>query len=850
MLQAPSAESKQSDAVRSAVAPEREHLLHPRYADHHEWQNASGGSAGNGDARQGRTHLHSAIGNQAILRLLSQRAPALQTKLTVNQPGDQYEQEADRVADQVMRMPEPSVALSTSHVPEEHVQRKCDCGGSSDAGTCAACADEKKLQRSAEGPSPSPEAPAIVRDVIHSMGHPLDPATRAFYESRFGYDFGKVSIHDDPRAAQANRRVSARAFTVGNHIAFADTQYSPTTAAGRHLIAHELAHVVQQGSGGMWPIQRDTSTPDPSPQAAAAEEQNETPASRPEPPAAPPSGRSGQVKRVVLAETGIIMFETADKSYLYELDSWNIPEGSYTARVSIEKRTVVFNFSGQIEGGELFRFSYTVNDGQKDPASLLRGQNTVTVEVVPDIDVDPESEAERKSVACLLPLTPKTLFKGDKIKPALQLFPPIRKNVEWSLGTIPLGWFGWVTVDLKAGVTASGQLNAGYTDGRLTDICLFKKVDQDTYQGSARFNVAAAISPSLSAKAGLEASAHYVGLLHLASIKGALDARAKGELSGAIDSDLKIAYKKSTGKFSFVSDTLLTGAASMNFTLTAEAGLKIAWKKVWSEKWDLVDRDFGIGWQGGLRLGTDTKPRFDFGTIGVLADGPTPPTVHLDQAEAADPLAEAEVDVDNITETVLAEREGEERTPLGLDENDPLPWVWYKPLDIYPRTLAIPRAISPAELDRDDGPTPVTFPFDRENITIDIGVRDSNWPFGPAGGRGKVFQYDPHDPGDKNKDWLRDRFNNNLLAAGETLRGNGFDLDHVHEKQFGGEDAFDNLWPADYQENQLAGGLHHRHLERYRDTFSGRPPAQGGGGIEGRYFEIVEVKRASEETDR
>jgi hypothetical protein len=124
-------------------------------------------------------------------------APAIQTKLAINKPGDQYEQEADRVADQVMRMPDPTHAdtppLSKSGAPT--LQRKCDCGGSCEE--CKQAQDSPShglIQRKPQSESTSApaEAPPIVHEVLRSPGQPLDPATRAFMEPRFGHDFSHI----------------------------------------------------------------------------------------------------------------------------------------------------------------------------------------------------------------------------------------------------------------------------------------------------------------------------------------------------------------------------------------------------------------------------------------------------------------------------------------------------------------------------------------------------------------------------------------------------------------------------------------------------------------------------------
>jgi hypothetical protein len=82
--------------------------------------------------------------------------------------------------------------------------------------------------------------------VLHSPGHPLDSATRAFFQPRFGHDFARVRVHADDEAARSARASGALAYTVGNHIVFGHGQYAPETPAGKRLLAHELTHTLQQ----------------------------------------------------------------------------------------------------------------------------------------------------------------------------------------------------------------------------------------------------------------------------------------------------------------------------------------------------------------------------------------------------------------------------------------------------------------------------------------------------------------------------------------------------------------------------------------------------------------------------
>jgi hypothetical protein len=191
------------------------------------------------DVRKASLHplleLQHTVGNQAVLQLL--RSGVIQAKLTINQPGDPYELEADRIADQVLATPaHPAV----SGAPP-------------------------RIQRFAgQPPGQAHAAPASVDQTLASPGSPLGPALRQNMEQRFGHDFSRVRVHSGKVADQSARDVNAHAYTVGHNIVFGTDRFAPETREGRRLIAHELAHVVQQ-AGAPGAIQR---TPrDPSTQA-------------------------------------------------------------------------------------------------------------------------------------------------------------------------------------------------------------------------------------------------------------------------------------------------------------------------------------------------------------------------------------------------------------------------------------------------------------------------------------------------------------------------------------------------------------------------------------------------------
>ncbi len=121
----------------------------------------------------------------------------------------------------------------------------CSCGKSAAGGECEACR-RRRLQRQAARPGARDIAPPSVQRVLASSGQALDAATRTTLGPRLGHDLRDVRIHADAAAAESAAAVGARAWTVGTHIAFAAGAYAPRSLAGRHLLAHELTHAVQQ----------------------------------------------------------------------------------------------------------------------------------------------------------------------------------------------------------------------------------------------------------------------------------------------------------------------------------------------------------------------------------------------------------------------------------------------------------------------------------------------------------------------------------------------------------------------------------------------------------------------------
>src|SRR5829696_1243776 len=203
------------------------------------------------------------IGDQAVHRLMHSaegfdftKISILQPNLKVSKSGDAYEQEADRVAEQVLSMPMSDSIAPKNTSKERGIDRKCSA--------CEMAKGDKEDEKLDVNRKPSSTSSlettnkiANKINMIHSdAGMPLDLVIRRFMEPRIGHDFSKVRIHIDSKAAESARLVGAQAYTVGSDIVFGLGQFSPHTSYGRRLLAHELTHVVQQFKGITQGIQR------------------------------------------------------------------------------------------------------------------------------------------------------------------------------------------------------------------------------------------------------------------------------------------------------------------------------------------------------------------------------------------------------------------------------------------------------------------------------------------------------------------------------------------------------------------------------------------------------------------
>ncbi len=232
------------------------------------------------------------IGNQAVGRFI--KSGALQGKFRIGKADDIYEKEADIAAKQVMsdiNMPDglsPQVHKDLAGQPA--LKRSCNCGGQSRSdenqevrrlpalslspiedsivaraidpndladsqpveeilGAVQRKATYGALPQAATQPTAAPDLSQSIDGVCRSSGQPLPSESRQFMERRFGHSFGAVRIHADQIAGDLAHQLQARAFTTGNHVFFAPGEFQPDRTSGKHLLAHELAHVVQQSKG-------------------------------------------------------------------------------------------------------------------------------------------------------------------------------------------------------------------------------------------------------------------------------------------------------------------------------------------------------------------------------------------------------------------------------------------------------------------------------------------------------------------------------------------------------------------------------------------------------------------------
>ena len=775
----------------------------------------------------------------------------IQAKLTVGAVDDPLEREADRVADLVMRMPAaPGAVAGGLPRASAALRRKC--------ASCARDEEERVRPKSVLPPGHLPAeavAPPSVAAALAGPGQMLDGPTRAFFEPRFGRALDDVRVHTAAAEARSASAIGGRAYTARNHIVFAPGEFAPGTARGRSLLAHELAHVVQQTGDGRpaaAPTVRRQAAPTPAPAAGASP--GETPPPRAEL-EQPPHGATGQmlppssgpapgVQRLVFSCADMrLRVEAGSVATTYTLETCSLPIGSYEASVKIDGDDFNLKLPQSVLKSQRFDFSYRVRPGQENPATLLTGQASVHVDVVEHMPPPRTVPPVPPQPACVIHMDDRQLVApGQASRP---LFQPLSfDRTVWS-HPIPLGEFGFIEVNVNASGGLSGTLSGSYGPGMLTDICLTHQIGSTTSSapikhplldkrshadvgslavgGRARFRLPASASAGITARGKVKVS-------------GELVARGGAALDGSIDATVEIVAlfnrssatlrapviplevtisQSSFDKLDLAAQVALRGRASLTFDLDATAALRLARFELWRETWRLrSEAGLGLGWSGGIKYSPNPGIHWITGAIGMLEG--------IDALVSEDD-DDARVDGEDMLDVLLAQASGQVTSPDGLSRAKALPFTWHKPAEIYPARLALPNAQDPTSVGRDEGPMTVRYGQGDRSLYERIGVARRNWPL-----VGKGFQYIPHEEREEPE---KNRLRGLLDRLGYNRAGT--DVDHVHELQFGGADAFGNLWPADNSANRSAGSRHRDQLDNYRAQL---------GVLAGRYFVISRVQ--------
>jgi hypothetical protein len=792
--------------------------------------------------------------------------------MRVSQPGDRFEREADYAAHRVMGMANPAPAQSSA---------------ASELGRAT-----PGLMRSQTAPVSAPvHVSSPVRAALNLSGKPVEPATRNFMEPRFGHDFSQIRVHTGRQAGESARAVHARAYTVGNHLVFTEDAYQPSTPAGRRLLAHELAHVVQQSGGlsGLSPVlnpfvqrQDDGGLPPGGLPAPGSQTQTQTQPEIQEQPATLAEVRPTErqvVQRIIISCRDMrIRLETNTTAYSYRLRTCSLPVGSYETDVTVERNDFHLDFGSAAGEGEEFYFTYYVEPGQQNPAELLGNQANVHVDVVESLP-NPR-QPHRATPACALRLDDRVLVRADSL--TRQLFEPLEfEKTIWE-HAVPLGQFGWVDLSATASGRLSGQLSARYGPGRLSDICLTSllsresgsapidhwllgrgsRADVTTYGigGRARFSLPAQASIRIDGTGALRIAGDYLSVIEVAAAEGVLSAQGEATLAGEINGEVEIIARatQSTAtlqapiipaEISITNSTIdavdlsaeigLRGRAGLAFRLDLSAGFDLLGHNLWRQSWNLAQFNPRVSWRGGLKYSPNPGLHWDLGTLGADDQMDLGPAEDEGLDDSNFHEDSAEVEEEDIIQAILDESQAQVAAPDGLSEDNALPIDWYKPIELYADQINLPNASDPKTVGRDAGPTEVRFPASlvpRQDRDL-YGLGDT--PSGevsedlgvadwPAVDR--TFQYLPYDV---RRDPEKQRFNRLVDALG--FSRSGFDADHVWELNLQGPDAdrFDNLWPASNQEQQLAGSLHRIQIRRYEDTL---------GNVNGRWFVIVRVR--------
>lgn len=679
--------------------------------------------------------------NFARIPLQPSSAPAkrlpgpLQRTLEVGAIDDPLEHEADRVADQVMRMPAPDA------VTRPQSSRTCD-----------ECEEAGKLQEKGTVPQTvASEAPTSVHETLSSVGQPLDLESRAFFEPRFGADLSQVRVHADPRAAESAQSVSARAYTVGHHVVFGRDRYASQTAEGRHLLAHELAHTLQQRAPGVRRLRRAPSGSSLSEAVDPIEEESfpdyawqklitvETQGAPTGPHILGIVRENTEIPRALLAGAG------SKFTYRKFVRAGTI-RPSYSSFTQPGKGVVARAFA-ELEG-------YTAAN-KPSATELLKAAHAYGVYAFL-----PVAGSSRVRYSYPMPLSAATaLPKDTEYQPAsAALARPARRpgDPQNSLPNLLVRWRYAGLLDppaLPAGVAAIPPYPVTQEEA--------EELRKDLSQPVAPYLVAGSVVPFTTTTTATTATSTAAAALGETAPRFAA---GTGSWTAAEATAAEGVGARVAGTALRTGLRVVGTAAAFVTVLTWEGPSAPAWSDTMNK---VTGEPYGgpgeAAWDGQL-----TGPQRDY--LRDLWRSRTQPVPE----ESTDLQPRTEPDKDKPRQRC---------SPTGLSEDDPIPMIWYKPEvdNFYPAEIEIQghryRRDNPRSLPRGEP----------------IGVPREFWPR-----IGKSFQLLPVERGAG-----ADDFRHTLTDYGFVWVG--LQADHVQDLQWDGPDSFRNLWPLDSRQNPSAG---------------------------------------------
>ena len=802
----------------------------------------------------------------------------IQTKLTVGAPNDIYEKEADAMADKVVqRMAQPEAMTKRDPAVETKpaspfftpfIQKRCaHCeqeeklqkkqnenetekllngklqkkpifesnaeptddnslslgDGKSEAvqRKCAECEQEDKLQKKSDASSQT--ISSNIESYLSSSkgsGTFLPKSTRSQMENSFGTDFSSVKIHNDSSAIQMSKTLNAQAFTHGNDIYFNEGKFNTNSPTGKHLLAHELTHTMQQGSVASSQIRKK-------------DIKNENPSS------------SG----VPNIQRSWYNFDIPGTDYQFDPSL----EGVKTA-AGLATDTVTDVASGVVE--------WIATEAGKAAISLA---NAIVSRFGGIIIM-----VEGGGIELIIP-------KINIIGRYSKVFPWSGSTKEKVIAqtVVEVPYIGPVFLTLFGKGQASASISAGIGPTNLEDIVVRIDPGNDLYEGTASLTSLIDLTGNLTLAGILGVLANPSCIQEVIRIEGGLSISGTGGLETELKDTVNVKYER--GKFNFDNTLALNNCVIFNFDLNALANLSLFQHNILSGQWNLFSYPFekcwpivlmgdvftgGGGSSGGggasgdfgddadkglpaklvptvndtkslpnsaqLQTGSGNKPAFSADSIlNNLFDNSiqsfTPDSIHLDPPEIKQLADECPVQPQDPCADA----------PTGLTPSDPIPIIWLKnPLsELYDTPIFL---IHLGKTFSYSLFTPKLLPDNSESI----GIEPQFMPF-----VGKPLGMRPFGRGSGSE--LR-RFKARLTRFGYDFsrKGRGVDADHFQDDFWRGPNVFGNYWPLDFRANSSAGTRQNQLQEVKWADFIGGPvylSCIGDKDLRNRYFVISQI---------